>query len=359
MAGEVYDILVINPGATSTKIAVFRDEEAVLDEVVDHDVEDLREFETLMDQRPYRRKLILGALERAGISSSAFHAVVGRGGMLAPMPGGTYEVSVGMIEDLHAAKYGEHASNLGPLLAREFADMSGCRAYIVDAVSTDELEPIARLSGLPEIERASLFHALNHKAVARQAAAQLGRPYEELRLIVAHMGSGISVGAHIGGRVVDVFDPMNEGAFSADRAGTLPIRFLINLCYSGKYSHREMLKKINGDAGLSAYIGTKDLRKAWEMVRGGDAHAVLVLDAFAAQIAKDVGAMATVCRGRIDCIVFTGGMAHSPSLMELIRERVAFLAPIMVIPGEEEMQALALGALRVLRGEEPAKTYAE
>ena len=350
-------ILVINPGATSTKIAVFCDDEQIMQETVEHSVDDLEEFSNLLDQQPYRKKLILDALELAGIDVSSFDAVVGRGGMLAPMPGGTYEVNDDMIETVRAARYGEHASNLGCILAREFAAMSGCGAYIVDAVSTDELTPEARVSGMPGLERPSLFHALNHKAVARQVASEMGMRYEDARFIVAHLGSGISVGAHIGGRVVDVFDPMNEGAFSADRTGTLPVRFLINLCYSGKYSHKEMLKKINGDGGLSGYTGTKDLRTAWEMARAGDEKTHTILRAMAYQIAKDIGAMAAVCAGRIDAIILTGGMAHSPSLMELVLERVSFLAPIKMMPGEEEMRSLAMGGLRVLRGEEGAKRY--
>lgn len=353
-----FDILVINPGATSTKIAVFQGEEQLLQEVVEHGPEDLDEFANLLDQQLYRKKLILDSLELAGIEVASLSAVVGRGGMLAPIPGGTYEVDDAMIDTVRNARFGEHASNLGCILAAEFAAMAYCKAYIVDAVSTDELSPEARVSGMPDLRRPSLFHALNHKAVARQVAEEMGVKYEDARFIVAHLGTGISVGAHIGGKVVDVFDPMNEGAFSADRTGTLPVRFLINECYSGKYTHKEMLKKINGDGGLSGYIGTKDLRTAWDMAKGGDENAHTILRAMAYQISKDIGAMAAVCSGRVDCIIFTGGMAHSPSLMELILERVSFIAPIKLLPGEEEMRSLAVGALRVLRGDENAKSYA-
>lgn len=352
-----FQILVINPGATSTKIAVFQDERPVLHELIEHRAEDLGAFASLLDQEPYRKKLIADVLGRDGFALSSFDAVVGRGGMLAPMPGGTYEVCREMIDTLREARFGEHASNLGPLLAHDFASMAGCKAYIVDAVSTDELTPVARISGMPDIERPSLFHALNHKAVARQVAGEMGRPYEDLRLIVVHMGTGISIGAHIGGKVVDVNDPMNEGAFSADRTGNLPVRFLINLCYSGKFTHKEMLKKINGGGGMAGYIGTKDLREAWDMACAGDERALTVMQALAYQIAKDIGAMATVCCGKVDCIVITGGMAHSPSLMELLRERIEFIAPIRLLPGEEEMAALASGTLRVLRKEEDSKAY--
>lgn len=359
MATGPFSVLVINPGATSTKVAVFRDEEKVLQESIEHGNDDLGKYAKLLDQEPYRKGLILDMLELAGIGVDTLDAIVGRGGMLAPMPGGTYEVNEAMMETVRSARYGEHASNLGCLLAHDFAEMAGCRAYIVDAVSTDELDDVARISGIKEIARKSLFHALNHKAVARQVAKELGKPYEELRLVVAHMGTGLSVGVHVGGRIVDVFDPMNEGAFSGDRSGALPARFLIDMCYSGAYTHREMLKKNNGDGGMAAYLGTKDLRTAWGRAKEGDEYAHLILRAMAYQIAKDIGAMATVCEGKLDAIVLTGGMAHSPDLVRLIRERVEFLAPIKMYPGEEEMDSLAAGALRVLRGEEAARVYVD
>ena len=359
MATGPFSVLVINPGATSTKIAVFRDEEKILQELVEHSYDDLEKYTRLLDQEPYRKQLVLESLELAGLEIRSFDAVVGRGGMLAPMPGGTYEVNEAMMETARSARYGEHASNLGCLLAHAFAEMAGCKAYIVDAVSTDELTDVARISGMKGMERPSLFHALNHKAVARAVARELGRPYEELRLVVAHMGTGISVGAHIGGRIVDVFDPMNEGAFSGDRTGSLPVRFLINMCYSGQYTHKQMLKRINGEGGMAGYLGTKDLREAWDRAKEGDEYAHLILCALAYQIAKDIGAMAVVCEGRLDAIVFTGGMAHSPSLVKLIRDRVEFLAPVKMYPGEEEMDSLAAGALRVLRGEETARVYAD
>lgn len=357
MTATSFSILVINPGSTSTKIAVFCGDEKVLQESIEHDAGDLGKYEKLLDQKPYRYDLVLRFLKKAGIDARSFDAVVGRGGMLAPVPGGTYEVNDAMMDTARSGRYGEHASNMGCLLAHDFAEMSGCGAYIVDAVSTDELDAVARISGMKGMERASLFHALNHKAVARQLAGELGRPYGDLRLVVAHMGTGISVAAHIGGRVVDVFDPMNEGSFSGDRSGALPVRFLIDMCFSGEHSHRDMLRKINGDGGMFGYLGTKDLREAWSMARGGGEYADLILRALAYQISKDIGAMSAVCKGRIDAIVLTGGMAHSPSLVGLIRERIEFLGKVWVFPGEEEMDSLAAGALRVLRGEEEAKTY--
>ncbi len=350
-------ILVVNPGATSTKIAVFCDEKPILQEVVEHNSNELSGFASLMDQLPYRKQLIQDALSKAGIDAESFAGVVGRGGMLAPMPGGTYEVCEAMMDDLRAARYGDHASNMGAILANEFAQISSCKAYIVDPVSTDEMAPCARVSGMPDIERASKFHALNHKAVGRHVAGEMGMPYGEARFVVAHLGTGISVGAHMGGRVVDINDPMNDGAFSADRAGGLPSLQLVNLCYGGKYTHDEMKKKLSRGSGYAAFIGTSDLRKAWEMVDAGDEEAKAILDAFVYQIAKDIGAMATVLCGKLDCIVLTGGMAHSERLIEAIRARVGFIAPLKIVPGEEEMQSLALGALRVLRGVEKVKIY--
>jgi butyrate kinase len=352
-----FKLLVINPGATSTKVAVFDDETLFLQEIVDHGPEDLGIYERLVDQIPYRKKLILEALERHGVAPDSFDAVVGRGGLLAPLPGGVYEVSSDMLDDVRYSRFGEHASNLGPQLADDFARASGCRAFIADPVSTDEMLPIARLSGMHGFDRICLFHALNHKAVARRVASEMGRAYEDTRFIVAHMGSGISIGAHVEGRVVDVFDPMNEGTFSGDRTGSLPVLRLVKMCYSGKYTAEEMLRRINGDGGLYSYIGTKDLRRAWEMVRSGDEHVKTVMHALAYQISKDIGAMAAVCCGRVDAIILTGGMAYSSELVELITERISFIAPVKLVPGEEEMGALAGAALRVLRGTESAKKY--
>lgn len=350
-------ILVINPGATSTKLAVFSDENPIVLQVIEHQVNDLSGFASLMDQLPYRKGLIMDALSREGIEPESFAGIVGRGGMLAPMPGGTYEVCGTMMEDLRTARYGEHASNMGAILAHDFAQTASCKAFIVDPVSTDELSPMARVSGLPDLQRVSKFHALNHKAVARRVAAEMGMPYSEARFIVAHLGTGVSVGAHMNGRVVDINDPMNEGAFSADRAGGLPSLELVNLCYSGQYTHDGMKKKLSRGGGYAAFIGTSDLRRAWEMTDAGDESAKAILDAFVYQLAKDIGAMSTVFCGKLDRIILTGGMAHSERLVSAIRERTGFIAPISVVPGEEEMKALALGALRVLRGVEDVRVY--
>jgi butyrate kinase len=353
-----FRVLVVNPGAVSTKIAVFEGEGIVYQETLAHGVDDLALFATLIDQIPYRKRLILESLSRAGRDVGSYDATVGRGGILAPLPGGTYEVSDAMLGDARSLKYGEHASNLGPILADDFAVSSGCRAYIVDPVSTYEWAPVARMSGLAGMDRACHFHALNHKAVARAVASEMGRKYEDLNFVVAHLGTGISVGAHVKGRVVDVNDAMNEGAMSVDRAGGVPALLLIDACYSGGLGHKEMKRSLNGGGGIFSYLGTKDMREVEDRVIAGDEQARRVTDALAYQIAKDIGSMATVCRGEVDRIILTGGMARFKYLVNEIISSVAFLAQVTVVPGEEEMNALALGAMRVLRGEEEAKDYA-
>jgi butyrate kinase len=354
-----FKLLVINPGSTSTKIAVYEDEAPIFKKSVNHPVEDLKPFARIFDQFDYRFGLIRSALEEAGISLSDLSAAVGRGGLLKPMPSGTYRVDERMMRDLREAPRGEHASNLGGALALRFAREAGPEvpAFIVDPVSVDEFEPVARISGSPEIERPSFLHALNHKAVARRVAAGMGRRYEEVNLVVAHMGSGVSVGAHKRGRVVDVNEARQEGPFSAERAGGVPAMLLVDLCYSGKYTHQQMRDNLARNWGLGGYLGTKDLREVEARIAGGDRFAELILDALAYQVAQEIGAKAAVLKGQVDRIVLTGGMAHSENLVGRIRERVAFLAPIEVVPGEEEMEALAQGALRVLRGEEEPKAY--
>jgi butyrate kinase len=353
-----FRVLVINPGAVSTKIAVFDGDERAWQKTLSHSVSDLADYQTLTDQMPYRKRLITEELEREGLASGPFDAVVGRGGVLAPVPGGTYEISDAMLDDASDFKFGEHASNLGPILARDFAAVSGCAAYIADPVSTDEWDPVARPSGLAGMDRVCHFHALNQRSVARAAASRLGKRYEDASFVVAHLGTGVSVGAHVGGRVVDVFDAMNEGSMSVDRAGGVPVLPLIDECFSGRYSRDEMKRRLNGRGGVYSYLGTKDMREAERMVTEGDEAAARVVDAFAYQIAKDIGAMAVVCRGQIDRVILTGGMARFKYLADAIISRVEFLAPVEVVPGEEEMGALAEAALRVLRGEECARDYA-
>ena len=352
-----YKILAINPGATSTKIAIFEDGELLHKENVSHKTDELSGYKTLLDQIPYRESLIHQTLENADVGIKELSAVVGRGGMLMPIEGGTYVVDEYVIDCLRKSPRGEHASNLGALLAHNFAALAGCDAYFMDPVSTDEFDPIARFSGCAEIERASLFHALNHKAVARRVAADMMKKYDEVNLIVAHLGTGVSVGAHQKGRVIDVNDVMNEGAFSADRTGGLPSMELAKLCFSGKYTCEELQKVLVGQSGLAGYIQTKDLHDVEYRIDHGDQYASQVLDAMIYQVAKDIGAMSTVLFGAVDRIILTGGMVFYERLAERIRERVEFIAPVEIVPGEEEMVALAEGVLRILQRKEVAKKY--
>jgi len=350
--------LVINPGSTSTKIAVFQDENCMYSETLRHSMENIGKYERIIDQFDYRRKLVLDAIQKAGIELADLDSVVGRGGLLRPIPGGTYIVNEKMIKDLQTEPRGSHASNLGGLLARSIADDYNVPAYVVDPVCVDEMEPVARISGMPDNPRESLFHALNQKAIARRAASDLKRHYEELNLVVTHLGGGISIGAHAGGRVIDVNNAIpGEGPFSPERSGGVPVSNLVRLCYSGRYSETEMIKKIVGYGGLVAYLGTNNAVEVEESIEQGDKQAELVYRAMAYQVAKEIGASSTVLRGRVDAIIITGGIAHSKKLVDWIKERVDFIAPVMVYPGEDEMEAMAAGGQRVLRGLEEPKIY--
>lgn len=350
-------VLVINPGATSTKIAVFDGDKALLQRSIEHATEELARFGLVLDQLSYRLNLILSALDEASIPLSHLSAIVGRGGLLRPMESGTYAVNELMLDDLGAAARGQHASNLGPVMAHRIARRLGIPAYTVDPVAVDELDDVAKVSGLPELPRESLSHALNSKAVARMAAGRIGKRYERASLVVAHLGTGVSVSAHRCGRMIDVNNSQEEGPFSPDRCGTLPSYRLVKLCFSGRYSEKELLSRLMGSGGLFALIGTKDVRTAEARAAAGDADADLALRALAYQTAKEIGAMAAVLHGEVDCIALTGGMAHSGGIVEDISTRVRFIAPVLLFPGEEEMVSLALGALRALRGEEEVKTY--
>jgi len=351
-------ILVINPGSTSTKVAVFRDKEPVFTETLRHSTEELSKYKSIIDQFEFRTQAILNMLKEKGISLSEIDAIVGRGGLLKPIESGTYIVNEKMIEDLKKAERGEHASNLGGIIAYTLAKEHDIEAYIVDPVVVDELEDIARITGMPEIEKSSIFHALNQKAIARRLAADLNKKYEEVNLIIAHLGGGISIGAHKHGRVVDVNDALNgEGPFSPERAGGLPVLDLVKLCYSGKYTYQEMKKRLIGQGGIVAHLGTNDVREVYKKIKEGDKKAELVLEAMAYQTAKEIGAMAVVLKGQVDAIGITGGIAYNEDFVKRISERVKFIAPIYVYPGEDEMSALAQGAYRVLSGEEKAKMY--
>ncbi len=355
---EVFRLLIINPGSTSTKIAIFDNEKPVFEEVIRHSSEELAPYPTIYSQYQFRKDVILETLNRKDINLTKLNAVVGRGGLLHPIPSGTYEVNDKMVEDLRLGLFGQHASSLGGILAREIAFQLNIPAFIVDPVVVDELEDVARISGLPEIERISIFHALNQKAVARRAAKDLGKPYEELNLIVTHLGGGISVGAHKKGRVVDVNNALDgEGPFSPERTGGLPVEGLIGLCFCGKYTMDEIKKKVVGKGGLVAYLKTNDAREVEKMIQEENTEARLIYQAMAYQIAKEIGGCAAAMAGRVDAVVLTGGVAHSEILTGWVKERVEFIAPVIIYPGEDEMIALAEGGLRVLRGEEEAKHY--
>ena len=338
-----YKILIINPGSTSTKIGVFEDETLLFEETLRHTTEELAGFNMIVDQKDFRKKVILDVLAEKNFDIKTLDVCVGRGGMLKPIPGGTYAVSDDLLEDLKIGKQGQHASNLGGILAREIGD---------------ELMPSSRLSGVPELPRISVFHALNQKAVAKRYAKEVGKKYTDLNLIVVHMGGGVSVGAHDHGKVVDVYNALDgDGAFSPERAGGVPSGALVKMCFSGEYTQAEVMKKLVGKGGFNAYIGSNDARDLEKLVNDGDEHAKLVQDAFYQQVAKDIGGMATVLRGKVDQIILTGGIAYSKHTCEELEKRAGFIAPFTVYAGEDELLALAQGALRVMNGEEEPMKY--
>ncbi|MGI6298632.1 MAG: butyrate kinase [Saccharofermentanales bacterium] len=354
-------IFAINPGSTTTKTALYRRDVCLFEQSLSHSAAELAPYRTIAAQLPMRlaaiENALTAALAKAGHADTrAISAVVSRGGLLHPVVSGVYEVNEDMLADLTKARYGEHASNLGALIASVLGERFGCPAYIVDPVVVDELEPAARLTGLPEIKRRSVFHALNQKAVARQAAADLNCKYEDINLIVVHMGGGISIAAHRRGRVIDVNNALEEGPFSPERAGSLPTLPLLELAFSGQYDSAALRRKINGQGGMAALLGTNDCRMVEDLAAQRPDYA-LVLDAMAYQTAKWIGAMATVLKGEIKAVVLTGGMARSKYLTERIHNSVAFLAPVLIYPGEKEMAALISGVLRVLAGQEKPGEY--
>ncbi len=349
-------VLVINPGATSTKIAVFDEDKQVFKKGIDHSAQELDRFDRVIDQADYRQKAILDAVAESGYQLSDFDAVCGRGGLYRAIPSGTYAVSNAVMRDVEQAPYGEHPSNLGAYLAKKLGDMVGIPAFFVDPVCVDEMTEVAHISGFREFRRQSLFHALNQKATARKAAEQMGKRYEDVKLIVCHLGGGVSVAAHDHGRVVDVFNVKDEGAMGLDRGGSLPVNALINYCYSGK--SKEEVKRIFGrQSGMFSYVGTTDFREICAKVVEGDPKFVQAYEALVYQLAKDIGAMAAVLHFDVDAIVYTAGMAYEEFFCNDISKYVAKLAPIIRLPGEEEMRSLAEGALRVLHGEQEAGVY--
>jgi butyrate kinase len=353
-----YKVLAINPGSTSTKIAVYEDDKAIFKDTLRHSAEELAPFKRITDQFDFRKDVIEKALEKAGIHVKTLNAIIGRGGLFKPIPSGTYEVNQVMLDYIKAGTGGDHASNLGCLIADDIARDAGVKSYIVDPVVVDELCPLARYSGLPEIPRRSIFHALNQKAVARRAAKDLGKKYEELNLIVVHLGGGISVGIHEQGKVVDVNNALNgDGPFAPERAGSLPTGDLVKLCFSGKHTIDEINKKLAGKGGCVSHLGTNDGREMEEKLKAGDAKTTLIIEAMAYQVSKCIGEMATVVNGKVDAIALTGSFAYFPEFIAWIKERVGWIAKVLVYPGEDEMTALAEAGMRILKGEEKAQEY--
>ena len=350
--------LIINPGSTSTKIGVFEDETLLFEETLRHSTEEIAQYATIVDQKDFRKEIITNLLKEKDFDINSLNMVVGRGGMLKPIPGGTYAVTDELLEDLKIGKQGQHVSNLGGILAREIGDSIGVPSFIVDPVVVDELCDIARYSGVPELPRTSVFHALNQKAVAKRYAKEIGKAYDTLNLIVVHMGGGVSVGAHQNGRIIDVFNALDgDGAFSPERAGGAPVGALIKMCFSGQYTEKEVYKKFVGNGGFNAYLGTNDMRDVEKMVNDGDAKAKEIRDAFIFQVSKDIGSMAAVLNGKVDQIVVTGGIAYDKGVVAGLKERCEWIAPFTVYPGEDELLALVQGGLRVVNGEEEAMKY--
>lgn len=352
-------ILVINPGSTSTKIAFFEDLNNVFTETLRHTNEELAPFSNVADQFEFRKSVILAALDKHEVPVNSLSVVVGRGGMLKPIKSGTYEVNEKMLSDLKNPQRGEHASNLGAIIAADMAkSIPDCKAFIADPIVVDELIPVARIAGHPLFSRISIFHALNHKAIGKRYAASIGKSYADLNLIIAHLGGGVSVGAHEKGQVIDVNNALNgEGPFSPERSGTLPAYALAELCFSGKYTFPQITKIITGEGGLVAHLGTNSFNIVEKRVEEGDEKAILLSDAFAFNVAKSIGASAAVLKGKVDAIILTGGVAHNTKLMDKIDEMVRFIAPVKVYPGEDEMSALAENALAVISGKESPLEY--
>ena len=346
-------ILAINPGSTSTKFAVYFEGECKLKKTLRHSIEELSLYENIIDQFEFRKGLIIDSLVEEGFDVDKIKYVIGRGGLTYSLKSGVYLVNNRMLEHARAGIYGQHASNLGPLIADYIAlQIPGAHAYVADPVVVDELEEIARFSGHPLIERRSIFHALNQKATARLHAKKIGRKYEKLNLIVAHLGGGISVGAHCKGKVIDVNNALDgDGPFSPERSGTLPAGQLIDLCFSKKYQKDEIRRMVIGEGGYVAYLGTNDAMEVETRAANGEELAIKIQDALGYQVAKAIGEMAVVLNGYVDAILLTGGLAYSKYLTKFITSKVEFISEVHVYPGEDELEALVLNALRVATGE--------
>lgn len=353
-----FKILTINPGSTSTKIALYENDVEAFETTIRHPNEVIEQFDSIPAQFDFRKQIIIDTLKEKGFDLNTLSAVVGRGGLLKPIKGGTYAVNEPMLRDLEKGILGEHASNLGGIIANEIASEYHVPAFIVDPVVVDELDPIARVSGMASVHRMSIFHALNQKAVARRYAKEVGKNYDEINVIVAHMGGGISVGAHQKGRVIDVNNALDgDGPFSPERSGGVPIGTLVKMCFSGDYTIDDIKKMIKGKGGLVSYLNSNDGREVEALIEKGDDNAKLVYQAMAYQVGKEIGACAAVLKGDIDAILLTGGLSYSKLLTGWIKEYTAFITDVVVYPGEDEMLALAQGGLRVLKGEEEPQIY--
>ena len=354
----VFRILAFNPGSTSTKFGIYDNEECIFIETVRHDAAKLAAYGSIPAQKEFRRDGMLKSLAEAGLDLKTLDAVAGRGGIIKPIPSGVYPINERMLEDLHSSGAALHATCLGGIIASEIAGPLGIPCYIVDPVVVYEKDPVTVLSGLPEIERRSVFHALNQKAISRRFAADQGKSYEELRLVVAHLGGGISVGAHRYGKVVDVNDALHgEGPFSPERSGTLPTGQLVNLCFSGKYSKDEVKKMLVGKGGYVGYFGSNDAYRVEKNAQAGDEKSILIQNAMAYQVAKAIGEAAVVLKGKIDAILLTGGIAFGKPIVAEITRYIDWIAPVKVYPGEDEMRALAFNAYLILTGEAVEKIY--
>jgi butyrate kinase len=354
---ELFKILAINPGSTSTKVSVYLNKKVLFERTIEHH-SDLQQFESILSQEKFRCDCIFQTLESNNIPPSTLDAVVGRGGLIKPIESGTYRINKLMLQDLKSPTAAMHASSLGAIIAHNIGSQHNIPSFVVDPVVVDEMNSLARFSGLPDIPRISIFHALNQKAVARLCAREMSMDYENARFIVVHMGGGISVGAHNYGRVIDVTNALNgEGAFTPERSGIIALVPIIECCYSEKYSEQEMKRFVTKSGGMKAYLGTNDVRECERKILAGDMKAEQVLEAMAYQVSKDIGSMATVLEGKVDAIILTGGMAHSNKLTGWIKQRVGYIAPVRTYPGEEEMEALTLSTLRVLRKQEKSKEY--
>lgn len=354
---EEYRILVINPGSTSTKVAIFQGLKCVISNSISYSTEDMAKYDSILAQKDMRVKSVEDWLKASSYSLSDFDAISARGGLLKPMPGGTYRITEAMVNDLSIGIQGQHASNLGGIIAYEMAKREDIPSFIVDPVAVDEISDVARISGLPEIKRKSLVHALNIKAVVRKVCQKRGLDYLNSSFVVAHMGGGISISPVRNGRILDCNNANEEGPFSPERTGSLPVGPLVKMAYSGKYTYDEMKKKITREGGLVAYLGTNDLREAQRRIDSGDKKAEFIVRAMAYQQSKEIGAMATVLGGRVDAVILTGGMAYCNLVTDYISEAVSFIAPVEIYAGEDEMMSLAQGALRVLSGNEEEKIY--